>query len=77
MRYWFTADTHLGHDNIRIRCKRPFLTIEEMDNTIINNWNKLVNGDDMVYILGDFTFGSCPCEKITNYIKRLLVINAY
>ena len=32
MRYWFTADYHLGHANIIKYCKRPFLKEGDLDN---------------------------------------------
>jgi calcineurin-like phosphoesterase family protein len=53
---WLTADTHFGHTNILKYCGRPFSSIEEMDETLINNWNNKVNQDDTVYHLGDFSF---------------------
>lgn len=53
------ADTHLGHLNI-VKFERddgsplrPFDTIEEHDETIIGNWNRVVNPEDEVYHLGD------------------------
>lgn len=54
MSTYFIADTHFGEDNIRRYEKRPFGSASEMDETIIGNWNRVVNGDDEVYILGDF-----------------------
>lgn len=39
---WFTADTHFNHDNIREHCNRPFDNADEMDETLITNWNSLV-----------------------------------
>ena len=55
---WFTSDLHAGHDRIRLFCPktRPFSSIEEMDNTLINNWNACVNHEDAVYHLGDFAW---------------------
>ena len=55
---WFTSDTHFGHQNILKFCERPFVSIEEMDNTIIERWNSKVGKDDIVFHLGDFAFAT-------------------
>lgn len=34
--------------------KRPFKTLDELNKTLIKNWNNTVAKDDTVYILGDF-----------------------
>ena len=57
MDIWIIADTHFGHDNIRRYCKRPFVSVKEMDETIIENWNKVVKPCDTVIHCGDFSFG--------------------
>lgn len=54
---FFTSDTHIGHENILKFCDRPFNSVEEMDDAIINNWNKVVGPDDYVFHLGDVAFG--------------------
>lgn len=54
--FWFTSDTHYGHDNIRRYCDRPFSSVEEMDEIIIQNHNALVKPNDIVFHLGDFSF---------------------
>ena len=51
---FFIADTHFGHRNVINHDNRPFNNIEEMDNYMIEKWNKKVSKDDIVYILGDF-----------------------
>lgn len=58
MRIFATADTHFGHNNILNYARRPFPTIDEMDETIITNWNNVVGTDDLVVHLGDFAFAS-------------------
>ena len=63
MKYWFTADTHLGHQNIIKYCNRPFKTLDEMDTAIIRNWNERVDPDDTVLVLGDFCFRNSPGGK--------------
>jgi len=51
---FFISDLHLGHKKIIGYCGRPFLTGEEMNNTIIDNINLSVSAKDILYILGDF-----------------------
>ena len=66
---YYISDLHLGHYNIIRLCNRPFNTADEMDETIINNWNNVVRDEDDVYILGDFCFRNAhPAEY---YLKQL------
>nr|MBR6778402.1 metallophosphoesterase [Clostridia bacterium] len=53
---YFTSDLHFGHENVLRLCNRPFSCVEEMDEHLIQEWNKLVHRNDEVYILGDFSF---------------------
>lgn len=55
---WFTSDTHFGHDNVIKYCNRPFSSCEDMNETMIRNWNAVVSPDDEVWHLGDFAFRS-------------------
>lgn len=55
---WLTSDLHFGHRNILKFCKRPWDTVEEMDEGLIQNWNRVVEKDDLVFNLGDFAFAS-------------------
>ena len=75
---FFTADTHFGHKNILKLCNRPFKTIEEMNETLIENWNHRVSGMDTVYIVGDMFFRCLDAEAILRRLKgkkRLIVGN--
>lgn len=63
---FFTADTHFGHRGIIDDCHRPFKTDEEMDETIIQNWNRDVKATDHVWHLGDFAW-----RNHLSYLKRL------
>lgn len=56
---WFISDTHFGHQNILEYEKeaRPFSSLEEMNEVMIDRWNKVVKDKDIVFHLGDFAFG--------------------
>lgn len=66
---WFTSDLHFWHKNICKYCNRPYNTIEEMNQGIIDNWNSVVKDDDIVYLLGDMGF--CGIEKLRSLISQL------
>lgn len=53
---FFTADLHFNHKSIIKHCNRPFNSLAEMDQTLINNWNEIVKPGCTVYIIGDFAW---------------------
>jgi calcineurin-like phosphoesterase family protein len=68
---FFTADAHFYQPISNNIFKRPFNDIEQMNETLIENWNSTVNNNDEIYILGDLMY-----EKATghnaNYILEKL-----
>ena len=66
---WFTSDEHFNHENIIKYCSRPFSSLEEMNEALIEKWNERVNGADTVYVVGDMFLGR-P-EEATPLIKKL------
>lgn len=84
---WFISDTHFNHKNILQfttfeggpRIRPEFDSLEEMNETIIQNWNKLVTPQDKVYHLGDVIFGpNKDYDKVLSRLngkKRLVVGN--
>lgn len=66
---YVTSDLHLFHNNIIKYENRPFSNVDNMNESLIRNWNDLVTNDDLVYILGDLSFGSM--KKTNNILKRL------
>ena len=65
MNIFITADHHFNHKNIIEYCDRPFKTVEEMNNTMIEKWNNKVGKDDLVIHLGDFALGNKEKVKET------------
>lgn len=66
---WFIADSHFFHKKVIEYCNRPFSNVEEMNNIIISNWNKVVKRDDRVFMLGDFAL--CGKDKIIEIGQKL------
>ena len=72
MTKFYISDTHFGHKRLLIEGKklRPeFSTIEDHDNCIIENWNRVVSDEDDVYFLGDFVCKSK--NSAAYYLKQL------
>ena len=65
MRKFYIADIHFGHANIIRLCNRPFSSVNEMNQVIIQNWNNRVLNDDIVYIIGDISFRCNTKESIS------------
>lgn len=64
MNIWFTSDTHYGHTNIAgpnisrwSGGYRNFNSLHEMNKAITEGINKYVKEDDVLYHLGDWSFG--------------------
>ena len=53
---FFISDTHFSHYNIMKYSDRPFKDTNEMDETMIKNWNNIVPKDGIVFHLGDFAW---------------------
>ena len=68
---FMTSDCHFNHYNIlKYEAEtRPFETVNEMNETIIANWNKVVTDKDTIYVLGDFFMGML--DKIDAILPRL------
>lgn len=60
---WVTSDTHFNHKNIlnftddEGKKVRPFDSVEEMNEVLIERWNEVVKPGDKIYHLGDVFFG--------------------
>lgn len=76
---FFTADSHFSFvDNTIIpRDFRPFKSLNEMNEHIINKWNEDAKKDDVIYHLGDFVNYNCFDNKnFTEYFQFVKRINA-
>jgi calcineurin-like phosphoesterase family protein len=69
MAVFFWGCTHFDHANIIKLADRPFSSVEEMNETMIENHNKIVGLRDVVYHLGDFGF--CKQQRVDEIARRL------
>ncbi len=65
---FITSDLHFEHSNIIRYSNRPFADVNEMNNALIENWNKVVSPRDTVLCLGDFMMS----EKSPRYFTQQL-----
>lgn len=73
------ADTHFGHKRVIEFEKdfRPFTSIEEHDQHLVEEWNNVVGNKDIVWHLGDVLFGRHSFETLGRLkgIKKLVLGN--
>jgi calcineurin-like phosphoesterase family protein len=75
---FFSSDTHFNHAGIvrgtsnweGKRGCRDFDTLEDHDNTLIKNINDVVGENDILFLLGDFSFGSYKDRDNVENIKK-------
>lgn len=80
---WFTSDTHYGHSNICSATTkwsnkdkvRSFDSLEQMNQTLINNINDKIKEDDILFHLGDWSFGGL--DNIWKFRKLIKCKNIY
>ena len=75
------SDTHFGHTNTWQKFTlpdgsplRPFTSTEEMDETMVDNWNRVVRPQDTVYHLGDVVIARRCLETVKRLNGRKILI---
>lgn len=60
---WMVSDLHFYHNNIIHFQSRPYKSVEEMNDAIVKQWNSQAAKGDIVYVIGDFSFGNYKQTK--------------
>ena len=55
---YFSSDLHLNHNKPFVYEARGFSSIDEMNSTIIKNFNSIISSNDDLYLLGDTFLGN-------------------
>lgn len=77
---FFISDTHWGHRSITSfeAEYRPFASLEEHDECLIDRWNSIITKRDTIWHLGDVFFGRPTAERVLprlNGNKKLILGN--
>ena len=80
---WLTSDTHYHHANICSATTkwtnpvtlREFKTLEHMDAMLVGNINEVVGQNDILFHLGDWSFGGF--EKIREFREKIVCQNVH
>lgn len=68
---FYISDTHFGHQRMLDMQPRPFSSIDEHDEWLIECWNDVITPDDIVYHLGDFAARLHETDRIRTLFGRL------
>lgn len=74
---WFTSDLHLGHPGTALK-HRGFHSVEEHDEHIIAELNRLVKKKEKLFILGDVVWSNKHLKLLDNIVcknKELIIGN--
>lgn len=66
---YFTADWHIGHENVLKFDNRPFKDLDDMHESLVKNFNQYVPKHGVTYFLGDM--GLCSHGLLKSVIKQL------
>jgi calcineurin-like phosphoesterase family protein len=69
---FFFSDPHINH--AKLLDSRGFSTIEEHDETIIKNWNSVVDNESTIFMLGDMVLGAGE-KSMEVYLSLLSRLN--
>lgn len=66
---YYISDLHFGHHNVLKFDSRPFGSVEEMNQVLIDNWNNTIKPNDEVYLLGDIFWKNDYADEILPKLK--------
>lgn len=73
---YFTSDLHFYHNNVIRYCSRPYETVEQMNEDLVNKWNEVVKPEDTVICVGDFSLALRPVEVYTRRLNGYKILVA-
>ena len=80
MTAYVASDLHLGHAGILTFVTpdgaplRPFMNLADMHHELMKRWNKKVNPQDRVYVLGDVAFSKPALQLMSEFNGKKVLI---
>lgn len=71
MSRYVISDHHFGHANIIEYCDRPFTSVGQMDDTMLNRYYETVDSDDILIHLGDITMDMSDGRDVIKRFTKL------
>ena len=78
MALFFTADPHFDHEAILQYTPRPWSNMKDMNEALVENWNKTVTSNaDRVFVLGDFAWSRHGYFLNACRGKKILIVGSH
>lgn len=75
VKVFLTSDTHFYHKNVIAYDNRPFKDVEEMNEALIDNWNRVVDDGDLICHTGDFCWkGTKVMGELVKKLKGIKIL---
>ena len=68
--YYFTSDLHLGNNYAIALNNRPFKDYKQFERYVVKTWNSQVDGNDIIYVIGDLVDCHNNCLLYTSPSPR-------
>ena len=77
MNLFLGADFHFDNANVIKHSNRPYETVEQMNEALVENWNKKVSTKDTTIIIGDFAWKNHGHWISALNGKKILVLGSH
>lgn len=74
MKVFVTSNQQFGRPSAIKAYRRPFESLDEMNQELVNAWNSVVSPEDIVYVLGNFAWDPETSEVVIKNLNGDIVV---
>ena len=74
MKIYATGNQQFGRIGAIRKYNRPFKNVEEMNDSMVSTWNKIVNQSDSVYVLGNLFWDPLTADDILRKLNGTIYL---